>query len=98
MQETWVLSLGWEDLLRREWQPTLVFLPGNPMDRGAWRAMVHGVAKSWTQLSDAMPAHAHAHTHTQQSDSVKHIILLFVFIFFSIVVYYRILNLVPCAI
>ena len=34
------------------------------MDRGAWRAMVHGVAKSWTQLSDAMPAQAHAHTHT----------------------------------
>ena len=24
----------------------------NPMDRGAWRATVHGVAKSWTQLSD----------------------------------------------
>ena len=23
----------------------------NPMDRGAWRAPVHGVAKSWTQLS-----------------------------------------------
>ena len=23
----------------------------NPMDRGAWRATVHGVAKSWTQLS-----------------------------------------------
>ena len=22
----------------------------NPMDRGAWRAMVHGVAESWTQL------------------------------------------------
>ena len=21
----------------------------NPMDRGAWRATVHGVAKSWTQ-------------------------------------------------
>ena len=21
---------------------------GNPMDRGAWRAMVHGVANSWT--------------------------------------------------
>ena len=20
----------------------------NPMDRGAWQAMVHGVAKSWT--------------------------------------------------
>ena len=24
----------------------------NPMDRGAWRAAVHGVAKSQTQLSD----------------------------------------------
>ena len=23
---------------------------GNPMDRGAWRATAHGVAKSWTQL------------------------------------------------
>ena len=22
-----------------------------PMDRGAWQATVHGVAKSWTQLS-----------------------------------------------
>ena len=22
----------------------------NPMDRGAWRAIVHGVSKSWTQL------------------------------------------------
>ena len=25
---------------------------GNPMDRGAWRATVHGVTKSQTQLSD----------------------------------------------
>ena len=24
----------------------------NLMDRGAWRATVHGAAKSWTQLSD----------------------------------------------
>ena len=24
----------------------------NSMARGAWRATVHGVAKSWTQLSD----------------------------------------------
>ena len=23
---------------------------GNPMDRGAWQATVHRVAKSWTQL------------------------------------------------
>ena len=25
---------------------------GNPMDRGAWWALVHGVAKSQTQLSN----------------------------------------------
>ena len=25
---------------------------GNPMDTGVWWATVHGVAKSWTQLSD----------------------------------------------
>ena len=24
----------------------------NPMGRGAWQAAVHGVAKSWTRLSD----------------------------------------------
>ena len=24
---------------------------GNPRDRGAWQAAVHGVAKSWTRLS-----------------------------------------------
>ena len=30
---------------RRKWQPTPVFLLGNPMDRGAWWAIVLGVAK-----------------------------------------------------
>ena len=25
---------------------------GNPMDRGAWWATVHGIAKSWTRLND----------------------------------------------
>ena len=30
--------------------------------RGAWRATVHGAAKSWTQLSTA---HTREHTHTQ---------------------------------
>ena len=30
----------------------------NPMDSGAWWAIVHGVSKSWTQLRDlaCMPA------------------------------------------
>ena len=30
------------------------------MDGGAWRAIVHGVAKSWTQLSDfTFTSHEH---------------------------------------
>ena len=33
----------------------------NPMDGGAWWAAVHGVAKSWTRLSDfAFTFHFHA--------------------------------------
>ena len=28
-----------------------------PMDRGAWRATVHGVAKSWTRLNTAEHSH-----------------------------------------
>ena len=46
MQETRVRSQGWEDLLEKEMatQPQYSCL-GNPMDRGAWRATVHGVEK-----------------------------------------------------
>ena len=44
----WVTKIPW----RRKWQPTPLFLLGNPMDRGAWWATVHGVSKSWTQLSN----------------------------------------------
>ena len=37
---------GWERSPGgRVWQPPPVFLPGESMDRGAWRATVHGVAK-----------------------------------------------------
>ena len=35
----------------------------NPMDRGAWWATVHGVAKSQTQLSVHTHTHTHTHTH-----------------------------------
>ena len=44
----WVRKIPW----RRKWQPIPVFLPGNPMDRGAWWATVHEVTKSQTRLSD----------------------------------------------
>ena len=32
--------------------PLLYSCVGNPMDKGAWQAIVHGFAKSWIQLSD----------------------------------------------
>ena len=35
-----------------------------PMDKGAWQATVHGVAKSQIQLSNLARAHTHTHTHT----------------------------------
>ena len=36
----------------------------SPVDRGAWWATVHGVAKSQTQLSTYTHTHRHTHTHT----------------------------------
>jgi len=35
----------------------------NPMDREAWRTTVHGVATSWTWLSDWVCMCTHTHTH-----------------------------------
>ena len=49
MQETQVQSLGWEDPLEKEMATHSIILGlENPMDREAWWATVHGVAKSRT--------------------------------------------------
>ena len=39
--DPWSGKIPW----RRKWQLTPVFLPGKPMDRGAWWATVHGVTR-----------------------------------------------------
>ena len=55
--ETQVQSPGREDLLEKEMathSSTLAWK--NLMDGGAWQAIVHGVTKTWTRLSDR-------HTH-----------------------------------
>ena len=50
-QETGVLSLGLEDPLEEGMITHSSILAWRiPMDRGAWRATVHGIAKSRTQL------------------------------------------------
>ena len=53
MWKTWLPFLGWEDPLGEGMATHSSILAWRiPMDRGAWWATVHGVAKSWTQLSD----------------------------------------------
>ena len=50
-QEMWLRSLGWEDPLEEGMVTHSNTVAWRiPMDRGAWWATVHGVAKIWTQL------------------------------------------------
>ena len=44
--DPWVGKIPW----RRALQPTPVSCLENPMDRGAWRATVHGITESQTRL------------------------------------------------
>ena len=55
MQETWVQFLSWElkeDLEEGTATHSSALAWRIPMDRGAWWATVHGVAKSQTRVSD----------------------------------------------
>ena len=45
----------WKILWRRKWKRTPVFLPGNPMDRGAWWSLVHGVTRVRHSLATKPP-------------------------------------------
>ena len=51
--ETWARSLGWEDPLEEGMAThSSVVAWSMPMDRGAWRATVHGIANSQILLSN----------------------------------------------
>ena len=63
MWKACVQSLGWEDPLEKGMATHSSSLE-NPMGRRAWLAIVLGVAKSWTQLTDK-------HFHTFHLGSYK---------------------------
>ena len=53
MQETWVPSLGWEDLLEKEMATHSCLLAWEiPWAEEPGRATAHGVTKSWTWFSN----------------------------------------------
>ena len=59
-QESRVQSLGQEDTLEEGMatHSSIYSFLKNPIDRGAWQATVHGVAKSWILLKqDSMHVH-----------------------------------------
>ena len=57
-QEMRVQSLDWEDPLESMATNSSILAWRIPMDRGAWRAAVHGVANSWTRLKQ-LSTHTH---------------------------------------
>ena len=60
-----VQPLGWADPGGENGNPLQYFCLENPMDRGAWRATVHGVTKSRTR-----PNTGHFHFSTVQWDII----------------------------
>ena len=54
LHETWLRSLGREDPLQKEIATHSRILAWRiSQDRGAWWAIAHGIARSWTWLSDS---------------------------------------------
>ena len=63
-QEMWVQSLGREDPLEEEMATHSFSCLGNPMDRGAWWATVHGVTQTEEPGRLLCVSHTHTHTHS----------------------------------
>ena len=64
-RETWVQSLGWEDTLENGKATHSSILAR----RIPWTVVVHGVAKSWTRLSDI---HFHFGSFCEKFQKILH--------------------------
>ena len=62
MQETRVGPLGWEDPLGGNGNPVQYSYLGNPMDRGAWKTIVHGVTRVEHDLATKQSQHKVSYT------------------------------------
>ena len=55
----WILGGDYLASIGRKWQPTPVFLPGNPMDRGTWWATVHRITRVRHDLATKPPPYVY---------------------------------------
>ena len=76
-------------------------LQGLMEDRGAWRAAVHGVSKSWTPLSDRTTTTIMIHEYQHKPTDYKNdcmfaavICYYFILITFSVIIF--IMNTILC--
>ena len=72
MQEIWVQSLGQEEPLEKEWQPTRVFWPGTSHGR---KSLV-GYSPWGPIESDTTEQLTHTHTHSGRTPDIFQIINL----------------------
>ena len=86
MWEIWVWSLGWEDPLEEGTAThSSIHVWRISTDRGAWRATVHGVAKSQTWLSE-WPSTAQG-THCIENSGHKPFLKTFKILFYHFLIF-----------